>query len=60
MIGEIQQASGEVISPGECADRIIAFLPDGLPHLSVGMQWEIFEGPRKLIGRGTVLELLDG
>ena len=58
VVGEVQQAPDEVIAPGECAERIITFLPDGLPPLVAGTQWEIFEGPHNLIGRGTVLKLL--
>jgi len=60
VVGEVEQAPDEVIAPGECANRIVAFLPDGLPMLLEGTQWEIFEGPQKLIGHGRVLELLEG
>lgn len=58
-LGKSSKLPARLLRQGKCADRIVAFLPDGLPVLVAGMQREIFEGPQKLIGRGTVLELLE-
>ncbi len=60
LIGQIEQKPDEELVPGESAERIVDFVPDGLPLLTPGTRWDIFDGPAKMIGYGTVLAIVDG
>jgi hypothetical protein len=60
VVGEVQQLPDQLLAPGEVGERIVKFLPDGLPSLKRGQEWQICEGPEMVIGRGTVLDVLVG
>ena len=58
VIGEVEQPGG-ALGPGESADLIVNFLPETAPtQLTAGMEWQIYDGPKHLIGHGTVLQVL--
>ena len=57
VIGEVEQPKAAALYPGETAELIVNFIPDGLPALQTGLRWTIHEGP-KVIGYGTVREVL--
>ena len=59
VIGEVEQQPGGALRPGESADLIVNFLPETTPtQLTAGMEWQIYDGPKHLIGHGTVLQVL--
>jgi translation elongation factor EF-Tu-like GTPase len=58
VIGEIEQADGEPLNPGETRELSVNFVPEGLPELRPGLRWAFYDGPTKLIGYGAVLEVL--
>jgi hypothetical protein len=59
VIAQVEQGDGEAISPGQSADLVVDFLPETAPSLATGMEWQICDGPTHVVGRGTVLEVLD-
>jgi translation elongation factor EF-Tu-like GTPase len=60
-VGFVEFAEGESLHPGEAIEREITFWSrPGLNEVLVpGRAWRIQEGAR-LVGIGTVLEILDG
>lgn len=58
VIGQVELGASETLAPGQSADLIVNFLADTAPALTTGTEWRIFDGPRHLVGRGTVLEVL--
>lgn len=59
VIQQVQLRCDESLAPGECAERLVDFIPDGLPALAAGMEWQLFDGPTRAIGSGKVLEVLE-
>lgn len=60
VVGQVEQAKGAALHPGETAELTVNFIPEGLPELQPGVRWAIHDGPTKLIGYGTVLRVLSG
>jgi elongation factor Tu len=60
VVGEVQQERGSSLFPGQSADLVVQFIPEGVPELTPGLEWKIYDGPRHLIGSATVLKLIDG
>ena len=58
VIGQVEQAEGSALHPGETAELTVDFIPEGLPELQPGVRWVLYDGPSKLIGYGTVLQVL--
>ena len=59
VIGEVEQPEGQPLNPGETRELTVNFIPEGLPELRPGLRWAFYDGPSKLIGYGTVLEVFD-
>ena len=59
VIGQVEQDAGDPLFPGQSADLVVQFLPEGLPKLTPGREWEIYDGPRHLIGFARVLRVLE-
>ena len=57
-IAQVEQSPDDALAPGQSADLVVEFLPETSPALSSGMEWRIFDGPKHLVGHGTVLEVL--
>lgn len=58
VIGQVEQEPGATLLPGQSADLLVNFIPDGLPRLTPGMEWQLYDGPGHLIGSASVLELI--
>jgi hypothetical protein len=58
VIGQVQQPEGKPLNPGETRELTVDFIPKGLPELRPGLRWALYDGPAKLIGYGTLLEVL--
>jgi translation elongation factor EF-Tu-like GTPase len=58
-VGEVEQEADALLAPGESAELIVTFMPDGLPMLTRGMRWDLREGPDRLIGHGRILDILE-
>jgi len=59
VIARVQQQPGAELWPGKSADLIVEFLPEGVPALSPGTEWQIYDGPNQLVGHGRVLDVLE-
>ena len=59
VIGQVEQEAGDSLFPGQSADLLVQFLPDGVPRLAPGLEWRIYDGPRHLIGSATVLQVIE-
>jgi hypothetical protein len=60
VIAQVEQLPGAALAPGQGADLVVDFLPGTAPPaLASGMTWRMFDGPKHLVGHGTVLEILD-
>ena len=59
VVGQVEQQPGDALAPGQSAALVVDFLPDAAPNsLASGMEWRIYDGPKHLVGRATVLEVL--
>jgi translation elongation factor EF-Tu-like GTPase len=60
VIAQVEQSSGDVLAPGNHSDLVVDFLPEAAPStMTKGVEWRIFDGPEHLVGRGTVIEVLE-
>ena len=61
VIALVEQRAGDALAPSQSAELVVDFLPATAPRtLTSGMEWRIYDGPKLLIGHGTVLEVLRG
>lgn len=60
VIGQVKQDPTSSLFPGDTADLLVDFIPDGLPALGPGMEWSLYDGPSHLIGSATVLKINGG
>ena len=59
VIGQVELEGDNSLFPGQSADLVVEFLSDGVPKLTPGLEWRIFDGPRQLIGSAAVLRLIE-
>lgn len=58
VIGQVEQEAEASLFPGQSANLIVHFISDGLPAMTPGLEWRIYDGPRHLIGTATVLKVI--
>ena len=58
VIGQVEHRPGAELFPGESADLVVDFIPDGVPALTPGTKWNLYDGPSHLIGSATLLRVI--
>lgn len=59
VVGQVELEAGASLRPGQSADLVAHFIPDGVPKLTPGLEWSLYDGPSLQIRSAAVIRVIE-